>query len=104
MVFLSYSLGGKIMISTVMIIGIIDEVIQPNIRYIKIQRPYRDVKGIFVEDRIPIQYWTRATNNYFMTMKEGTLIGIKGRLEVIEGVGTTIICDFLEPLHLPLKT
>jgi hypothetical protein len=92
------------MISNVMVIGLIDEVIKDNMRLIKIQRPYRDVKGIFVEDKIPIQYWTRATNNYFMTMKIGTLIGVKGRLEVIEGVGPTIVCDFLESLHLPLKT
>ena len=92
------------MISNVMVIGLIDDVIKDNMRLIKIQRPYRDVKGIFVEDKIPIQYWTRATNNYFMTMKTGTLIGVKGRLEGIDGVGPTIVCDFLEPLHLPLKT
>jgi hypothetical protein len=36
-----------------------------------------------------------------MTMKKGTLIGVKGRLEVLQGIGPTIICDFLEPLHLP---
>lgn len=87
-----------------MVIGLIDEPIKDNIRYIKIQRPYRDVKGVFVEDRIPIQHWTRATNNYFMTMKIGTLIGVKGRLEMVDTIGLTIICDFLEPLHLPLKS
>jgi hypothetical protein len=93
-----------IMISNVMVIGLIDEPIQDNVRYIKIQRPYKNQQGIFVEDKIPIQHWTRATNQYFMTMKTGTLIGVKGRLEVVEGIGPTIICDFLEPLHLPLKT
>jgi hypothetical protein len=92
------------MISNVMVIGLMDDPIQDNIRYIKIQRPYRDTKGMFVEDLVPMQYWTRATNNYFMTMKNGTLIGVKGRLEVIQGVGTTIICDFLEPLNLPRNT
>jgi hypothetical protein len=92
------------MISNVMVIGLMDEPVKENIRLIRIQRPYRDHQGVFVEDLIPMQYWTRATNHYFMTMKKGTLIGVKGRLEVIEGVGISIICDFLEPLHLPLNT
>jgi hypothetical protein len=92
------------MISNVMVIGLIDEPIQDNLRYIKIQRPYKNVQGIFLEDKIPLQYWTRARNQFFMSLKVGTLIGVKGRLEVIEGIGPTIICDFLESLHLPLKS
>lgn len=31
------------MISNVMVIGLIDEPIQDNLRYIKIQRPYKNV-------------------------------------------------------------
>lgn len=91
------------MITNVMAIGLIDDVIADNVRYILIQRPYRDVDGKFHTDLIPIRYWTRATNNYFMTMKKGTLIGIKGRIETVEGVGLTIICEFFETLALPLK-
>jgi hypothetical protein len=90
------------MITTIMMIGLIDEVISPNTRYIRVQRPYRNNQGQFIEDLIPIRYWTRATNNYFMIMKTGTLIGIKGRIEMVEEFGLTIICDFLQSLHLPL--
>jgi hypothetical protein len=39
-----------------------------------------------------------------MHMKKGTLIGIRGRLEYEEGIGVLIMCDFLETLHLPLKS
>lgn len=92
------------MISNVMVIGLIDDPVKDNMRYIRIQRPYRNHQGVFVEDLIPMLYWTRAINQAFMTMKKGTLIGVKGRLEVVEGVGISIICDFLEPLHLPLKS
>lgn len=91
------------MISTVMVIGLIDEVISDNTRFLRVQRPYRNIHGEFVEDKFPIRYWTRATNNYFMSMKLGTLIGVRGRLEVDETVGVFILCDFLETLHLPLK-
>ncbi len=92
------------MISTVMIIGLMDDVITDNTRYMLVQRPYRNVQGEFVDDKFPIRYWTRATNNYFMNMKKGTLIGIRGRLEYEEGIGVLIMCDFLETLHLPLKS
>jgi hypothetical protein len=91
------------MISNVMVIGLMDDPIKENIRYIRIQRPYRNHQGTFIEDLVPMQYWTRATNQYFMGIKKGTLIGVKGRLEVLEGIGPTIVCDFLEPLHLPLN-
>jgi len=89
------------MISNIMVIGEIDDVISDNTRYIKVIRPYRDSSGKVVEDRFPIRYWTRATNNYFMTMKYGTLIGVRGRLEHVEQLGVVIMCDFLETLHLP---
>jgi hypothetical protein len=92
------------MISNVMVIGLMDDVISSNTRYILVQRGYRNVEGVFVEDKIPIRYWTRAENNYFMTMNKGTLVGIRGRLETDSGIGVLIMCDFLETLHLPLKT
>jgi hypothetical protein len=90
------------MISNVMVIGEMDEVISENTRYIKVIRPYRDSNGKVMEDRFPIRYWSRATNTYFMMMKYGTLIGIRGRLEYVKDLGVVIMCDFLEPLHLPL--
>ena len=92
------------MISNVMVIGLMDDVVSNNTRYICVQRGYRNVEGIFVEDKIPIRYWTRATNNYFMTMAKGTLVGVRGRLETDQEVGVLIMSDFLETLHLPLKT
>ncbi len=92
------------MIANVMVIGLIDDVIDDNIRYLRVRRPYRDPQGLYHEDKIPIQFWTRARNHYFMTMKPGTLIAIKGRIEMKAHIGLTIICDFLETLHLPLQS
>jgi hypothetical protein len=92
------------MIANVMVIGLMDDVINDNIRYLRVRRPYRDNQGVYHEDKIPIQYWTRARNHYFMTMKHGTLIAIKGRIEMKQDIGLTIICDFLETMHLPLKS
>jgi hypothetical protein len=91
------------MITNIMAIGLMDDVISDNIRFISIERHYRDTKGQFIIDRIPIRYWTRATNSYFMTMRKGTLVGVKGRIEMVEGVGLCIMCEFFETLQVPLE-
>jgi single-stranded DNA-binding protein len=92
------------MITNVMMIGQIDEVIADNVRYVNVERYYRDENNQFIVDKIPVVYWTRATNNFFMTMKKGTLICVKGRLEVNEDIGLLIVCDYLEMLDAGPKT
>lgn len=89
------------MITNIMAIGLIDDIVTDNIRYLSIERHYRDAAGKFIVDRIPIRYWTRATNAYFMTMRNGTLVGVKGRIEMVEGIGLCIMCEFFETLAIP---
>jgi hypothetical protein len=91
------------MISTIMIIGRIDAVISDNTRYIAIDRPHRNPEGEFVTDKIPMRYFTRSSNSFFMHLKTGTLIGVRGRLEVDAMIGVHIMCDFLESLQLPVE-
>lgn len=90
------------MITGVMLIGEIGEPIANNVRYIMIERNYRDNEGKFIIDKIPCQHWAKATNNHFMTMKNGSLICIRGRLETAEGIGVCIIADYLEML-MPVR-
>jgi hypothetical protein len=89
------------MITNVMAIGLMDEIITDNIRYLLIERHYRESNGMFMVDRIPIRYWTRSVNSYFMSMRKGTLVGVKGRIEMVEGVGLCIMCEFFETLNIP---
>lgn len=90
------------MLTNVVAIGKIGDPIKPNARYLEVERPHRDTSGKFVTDQLPIMYWSKAVNNYFMTMKKGTLILVKGRLETDEDAGLTLIADHMETL-LPVK-
>lgn len=90
------------MLTNIVAIGVIDEEIRSNVRMLAVERPHRDPNGDFVIDKMPICYWSRATNNYFMTMRRGTLILVKGRLEHMPEVGLTIVADYMETL-MPAK-
>jgi len=90
------------MLTHIIALGVIEEPVRPNVRMLAVERPHRDVAGTFQTDRIPICYWTRATNNYFMTMSAGTLVFVKGRLETMTDVGLTIVIDYMETL-MPAK-
>jgi hypothetical protein len=90
------------MFTNIVAVGLIDNPIKSNVRLLKVERPARDSEGIFVTDEIPVTYWSRATNNYFMGMKNGTLILVKGRIEHDADHGLTIVTDHLETL-LPVK-
>ncbi len=86
------------MLSPIVVLGTLKEEIRPNVRFIEVERPHRDDNGKFIIDRFPISYWSRATNNYFMTMAPGTLVLIKGRLEVDCDIGIHIMTDYLETI------
>lgn len=90
------------MVTTVMIVGEISEVIMNNVRYLLVERSYRNYDGQFIVDKIPCQHWAKATNNYFMTIKNGTLVCVRGRLETIPDLGIGIIADYLETL-IPVR-
>ena len=89
------------MMTNIVAIGKIGAEIKPNARMLEVERPHRNSEGNFITDQIPILYWSRATNNYFMNMANGTLILVKGRLEGTD-LGLAIITDYMETL-VPLK-
>ncbi len=91
------------MLTSIVAIGTIGDALAPNVRVLAVDRPYRDGSGLFVIDHIPIAYWSRATNNYFMTMAPGTTIFVKGRLETLADIGLALVTDYLETLGLPAK-
>jgi hypothetical protein len=86
------------MLTSIVALGKIGAPIRPNIRLLEVERPHRDTSGTFQTDQIPVVYWSRAVNNYFMTMAEGTMIMIKGRLETTSDIGLTIVADYMETL------
>ena len=90
------------MMTNIVAIGKIGAWLKPNTRMLEVERPHRNVEGKFVTDRIPIIYWSRAVNNYFMNMADGTLILVKGHIETTE-VGLTILTDYMETL-VPQKS
>ena len=90
------------MFTNIVAVGLISDAIKSNVRLLEVERPTRDKEGVFVTDQIPIMYWSRATNNYFMNMKKGTLILVKGRIEHDTDHGLTIVTDHLETL-IPVK-
>jgi hypothetical protein len=90
------------MLTNAMLFGLLDDPIEDNIRYIKVERPYRNSDNKFETDRLPAMYWSRAVNSYFMTAKKGTMVAIRGRLEQHPTLGTLIVCDFLEAIGNPV--
>ena len=84
------------MFTNVVILGLIGRKASDIARYLEVERSYKDHEGKFPTDYIPVVYWTRAANNFFMNLKEGTYVAIHGRLEHLGGLGVGVVCDSLE--------
>ena len=44
---------------------------------------------------IPCLYWTRDNSNYLTSLKEGTLVAIRGRIDYSDNIGFHIIVEHL---------
>lgn len=70
------------MINLVTVVGLLKEAdLEKCIRYIEIEREYKNENGVFVHDKIPLMYWTRDAKNRLFSFKEDSIVIIKGRLE-----------------------
>ncbi len=84
------------MFTNVVIIGLVGRKAADNARFLEVERSYKDHEGKFKKDFIPVVYWTRTANNFFMNLKEGTYVAIHGRLEHLDALGIGVVCDALE--------
>lgn len=84
------------MLTNVFILGQISDVISDNLRYLEVERPYKENSGHFSTDKIPVVFWKRIPKDYFMTLKLGTYVAIRGRLETMEKIGVVIVADYVE--------
>lgn len=93
------------MITSVFMCGIIGKNASDNARYLEVERNYKNHEGKFQKDLIPVVFWTRTANNFFMNLKEGTRVIVSGRLEHFETMGLGVVCDTLEYLGAnPIET
>lgn len=84
------------MISNVFLIGILSAPITDTVRYLQVERNYKNSEGAFVTDRIPVIYWTKTANSFFMGLKEGSYVAVRGRMETHDKVGLIVVADHLE--------
>lgn len=80
------------MITDLCIIGRCGDIIEENYRYIEIERPV-PVNGKFVVDKIPVRYWNCDINGYFYKIKNGIVLGIRGRIETDEHMGLVVVAE-----------
>ena len=63
--------------------------------FIKVERSYKDQKGNFIEDLLPVLYWTKNKSNNFTSLNENTRVFVKGRLECISDKMFIIIEEYI---------
>lgn len=51
--------------------------------FIKVERSYKDQSGNYIDDLLPVIFWTKNKSNNFSNLKESSRVLIKGRLECI---------------------
>jgi hypothetical protein len=86
----------KNMMTSVVLIGLVGKRISDITRFVEVERNYKNNEGKFQTDLIPVTYWSLTANNFFMNLKEGTYVGIHGRIECLDGCGVGVVCDYME--------
>ncbi len=84
------------MFTNVVVVGIVGRNASDTIRYLEVERSYKDHEGKFAKDIIPVIFWTRTSSNYLMNLREGAYVALHGRLEHLGNVGVGVVCDTLE--------
>lgn len=87
------------MISDIVLVGLLDEVFQENMRYIKTSAVDVIHDGKNVVSLIPTMYWTRSKSNPLILTKKGTSIIIRGHLESDDKLGLYVLA---ETIHLSI--
>lgn len=62
-----------------------------NVRYIEVQRNYKDNKGHYQKDVFPCMMWSKKDKGSFFVHKSGTVVAIDGRVEIEDNITYIII-------------
>lgn len=82
------------MISDVFLTGRLSEAINETIRLVEIDRMIPE-HGKFVIDKIPVLYWSKEPRSNFMKLTSGSLVVIRGRIQIEATVGLVIVAEQL---------
>lgn len=93
------------MITNVCIAGRVAGFANDFTRYVEVERVAPDSHYNIITDLIPVAHFSKSSQNQFMRLKEGAFIIAKGRLEMIEGIGLSVVIEVFELLsHGVAKT
>ena len=62
-----------------------------NVRYIEVQRNYKDNKGHYQKDVFPCMMWSKKDKGSLFVHKVGTVVAIDGRVEIEDNITYIII-------------
>ena len=62
-----------------------------NVRYIEVQRNYKDVNGHYQKDIFPCMMWSKKEKGSLFLYKVGTVVAIDGRVEIEDNITYIII-------------
>ncbi len=62
--------------------------------YIEVRRTYKNRSGEFESDLLPCLHWSRQEKNLLSSLKKGTKICLRGRLECKENQMFVIVEEF----------
>lgn len=82
------------MISDVFLTGRLGEAINNTVRIVEIDRMVPE-HGKFIIDKIPVSYWSKEPRSRFMKLSSGTLVVIRGRIQIDEQIGLIIVAEQL---------
>ena len=77
-------------------LGDIDEE-KGDLRYVSVVGDFRNVKGVIQNDLIPVVNWTKTSKGELFLLNKGSLVLIKGRLEIINQK-CVVVCENLSYL------
>ncbi|MDD4154168.1 MAG: hypothetical protein PHT30_02000 [Bacilli bacterium] len=82
------------MISDVFLTGRLSESLNATIRIVEIDRMIPE-HGKFVIDKIPVSYWSNEPHSRFMKLTNGTLVVVRGRVQMEAQIGLIIVAEQL---------
>lgn len=82
------------MISDVFLTGRLSEALNETIRIVEIDRMIPE-QGKFVVDKIPVSYWSNEPRSRFMKLTSGTLVVVRGRIQIEGKIGLIIVAEQL---------
>lgn len=82
------------MISDVFLTGRLMAILNKTTRFVEIERLIPE-QGKYVIDHIPVTFWNKEPNSFFMKLAEGTFIVVRGRIQSEGEFGIIVIAEQL---------